>query len=301
MPLRIVLLGFGTAIVALAAVLLRHDEEGWFALAVGVGVVTFCALPGRISSSRRTTGTLVVVVVVGFIAVRSAQLLRSGANSSDLVALGAETLILTVALSLLRAHLYGIGRLVSSLGQPAQELGYARILRLDEAAVVIESELARSRRRNEPLLLIELEGRADPDAGNLPVPDYVGPTALRYLEGVHLHVRLGALLSQHARRSDVVISERVGRYLLLSPETDWPGALAMSQRVAQAAEAQLRMTLKVGIACFPDDGESMRDLLTVASQRVNAAVEQATTLRAAAPMSEAERTPSETHREAVAP
>jgi hypothetical protein len=45
----------------------------------------------------------------------------------------------------------------------------------------------------------------------------------------------------------------------------------------------------------------MRDLLTVASQRVNAAVEQATTLRAAAPMSEAEQTPSETHREAVAP
>ena len=81
---------------------------------------------------------------------------------------------------------------------------------------------------------------------------------------MHLHARLGALLSQHARRSDVVISERVGRYLLLSPETDWPGALAMSQRV-------------------------------------NAAVEQATTLRAAAPMSEAERTPSETHREAVAP
>ena len=150
------------------------DEEGWFALGVGVGVVMFATLPGRISSSRHTTGALLVVIVVGFIAVRSAQLLTSAANSSDLVALGAETLILTVALSLLRAHLYGIGRLVSSLSQPAQELGYARILRFDEAAVVIESELARNRRRNEPLLLIELEGRTDPDTGDFSVPDYVG-------------------------------------------------------------------------------------------------------------------------------
>ena len=61
------------------------------------------------------------------------------------------------------------------------------------------------------------------------------------------------------------------------------------------------MTLKVGIVSFPDDGDSMRDLLTVASQRVNASVEEATTLPAAAPTSETERALSATDRQVVAP
>ena len=74
--------------------------------------------------------------------------------------------------------------------------------------------------------------------------EYGGPSSIRYLEGVYLQARLGLLLSQHARRSDVVISERNGRYLVLSAETDAAGALAMSNRVAQAVHAQLGTTAR---------------------------------------------------------
>jgi hypothetical protein len=108
---------------------------------------------------------------------------------------------------------------------------------------------------------------------------------IRYLEGVYLQARLGVLLSQHARRSDVVISERNGRYLVLSAETDAPGALAMSNRVAQAVHSQLGTTVAVGIASFPDDGQSFRDLLTVASGRCSSSFES-TTPPAAAPVVE---------------
>ncbi len=75
------------------------------------------------------------------------------------------------------------------------------------------------------------------------------------------------------------MTERNGRYLVLSAETDAAGALAMSNRVAQAAHSQLGTTLVVGIASFPDDGQSFRDLLTVASDRCSSSFESTTRAR----------------------
>ena len=85
-----------------------------------------------------------------------------------------------------------------------------------------------SRRRNEPLFLAEFADR-DCRVHRGSVRSRVRRAeSIRYLEGVYLQARLGLLLSQHAGRSDVVISERNGRYLVLSAETDAAGALAMS-------------------------------------------------------------------------
>ena len=79
-------------------------------------------------------------MVVGFLAVRSTQLIVRGTDASGSLGLGAEVLVLSTLLLLLRAHFYGIGRLVESLSQPPPD-GYARILHSHEASGVIESEL----------------------------------------------------------------------------------------------------------------------------------------------------------------
>ncbi len=131
MAIRSALVALGTSIVALAAALLlltRYDHEVWLVLAVGIGVVAFAAVPRRVASARRASAAIVVGLVVGFLAVRSTQLIVRGSDTSNLLALGAELLVLSTLLLLLRAHFYGIGRLVESLSQPQPELGYARIL-----------------------------------------------------------------------------------------------------------------------------------------------------------------------------
>ena len=251
-----------------------RNNEGWFALSVGVGLLVFSALPPRVASARRLTRALLVALVGTYAAARSVDLVARGADASDVVLLCAQTLILCVALGLLRAYLSGIGRLITSLAQAPEDLGYARVLELGQASSLIESELARSRRREESLTFIELRSRAALDRATIAAQDYFGPSSIRYLERVYLRARLGVLLSQHARRSDVVISEPNGGYLILSPEADERGARAMSHRVAQAARSELGMTISVGIASFPDDGESLRDLLAVASDRAGDGAEQ---------------------------
>ena len=303
MTIRSALVALGTSIVVLAAALLLltgHDHEVWLVLAAGIGVVAFSAVPRRVASARRATAAIVVGLVVGFLAVRSTQLIGRGTDASELLVLGAEVLVLSTLLLLLRVHFYGIGRLVESLSQPPPELGYARILHAHEASDVIESELARSRRRNEPVFLVEFANRESHDIAGPAAREYGGPSSIRYLEGVYLQARLGVLLSQHARRSDVVISERNGRYLVLSAETDAPGALAMSNRVAQAVHSQLGTTVAVGIASFPDDGQSFRDLLTVASGRCSSSFES-TTPPAAAPVVESASPPTVVAPQAVGP
>ncbi len=279
MTIRSALTALGTTMVALAAALLllpRHDHEVWLVLAVGIGVIAFSTIPRRVASARRPTAAIVASLVVGFVALRAAQVVARGTSASALLALGAEILILSSLLLLLRAHFYGIGRLVESLSQPPPELGYARILRVDEASGVIESELARSRRRNEPLFLVEFASRDWRDVEGPSAREYGGPSSIRYLERIYVQARLGVLLAQHARRSDVVICERSGRYLVLSADTDADGALAMSNRVVQAVHSQLDMTVAVGIASFPADGQSFRDLLAVASDRCTMAFESTT-------------------------
>jgi hypothetical protein len=286
MTIRFVIALLGAAITSLAVALLvigTRADEGWFVLAFGAGLFAIAALPRPLADNRALTTGLLAVVVIAFLIVRTTQLVQDGAEISDAVVVGLEAVLLAVVLTIVRDYLCGLGRLVTSLSQPSPNGGYARVLDLEEATFAVESELARSRRHKEPLLFLELEGRRTLEFTSTRATPYLSPRSVRYLERLYVHGRLGELLAQHARRSDLVICERTGRYVVVSPGTDPRGALAMAQRVMQAARSELGIALDVGIAAFPDDGETFSEILLVASQRATGEIEAATA-RAPAPV-----------------
>jgi hypothetical protein len=288
MTIRFVVAVLGAAIASLGVALLlvgARADDGWFVLTLGSGLFAIAVLPRSVTDKRAVTTALIAFIVLFFACVRATQLTRTGTDLSDVIVVGVEAVILAVVLAIVRDYLCGLGRLASSLAQPALGSGYARVLELQEAANIVESELARSRRHKEPLLVLELEGRRALEFTSTRATPYLSPRSVRYLERLYVQGRLGELLAQHARRSDVVIRERNGRYIVVSPGTDARGALAMAKRVMQAARSELGVALDIGIATFPDDGDTFPDIVLVASQRATGEIETAT-LRASMPVVE---------------
>lgn len=128
-----------------------------------------------------------------------------------------------------------------------------------------ERELARARRYERPFTLAYADVR-----GLKRVNDTKG-----HLAGDALLKQAAALLTASARADDLV--GRIGgdELALLLPEQSSDGATALTERIKdelpasrEAAGVDARWDLTVGTATFPEDGETIEELLEVADRRL---------------------------------
>jgi diguanylate cyclase (GGDEF)-like protein/PAS domain S-box-containing protein len=127
---------------------------------------------------------------------------------------------------------------------------------LDDA---LQAEIARAVREREPLSLMMLDidhfKRVNDSHGH-----QTGDEVLRMLAGI---------LRSEARRTDVACRYGGEEFVLLLPKMNIESARARAERWRQmfaemdvpVESGQLRCTLSVGIAAFPDHGNSAEDLL----------------------------------------
>lgn len=73
------------------------------------------------------------------------------------------------------------------------------------------------------------------------------------------------MLKKNLRLYDKVIDHSYRRYHVLLPQTDKQGADAVKERVLKLAQAYSWGDLMVGVAVFPEDGETANLLLTKAA------------------------------------
>jgi len=139
---------------------------------------------------------------------------------------------------------------------------------LDNAACILERcerELSRARRYGQPLscLLIDIDNfKAVNDSYGHPVGNEV-------LRG------LAQLLRQSVRGSDAVGRYGGEEFLLLLPQTDQSGAMALGERLRRTIEkhsfkvglAVVRVTVSIGVATFPSRGVMGRETLFLAVDR----------------------------------
>jgi diguanylate cyclase (GGDEF)-like protein len=139
----------------------------------------------------------------------------------------------------------------------------------------VERELARASRHNRPLALAYLDVR-----GLKAVNDGDG-----HLAGDALIQRVAGLLSESARAGDVVARLGGDEFALLLPEQSAKEAAIVRDRLlAQVPDCRAAIgteypwNLTVGIAAYPEDGESFETLLAAADRRLYA--QRGTCLRA---------------------
>lgn len=77
---------------------------------------------------------------------------------------------------------------------------------------------------------------------------------------------MAGVLNGVKRETDIVARYGGDEFALVLPETDQAGALALAERIREAVRQQCggQMSVSVGVACCPDDGDALEPLVQAA-------------------------------------
>jgi GGDEF domain-containing protein len=135
---------------------------------------------------------------------------------------------------------------------------------LDAENQRIKIELTRSRRYHRPLsvVVIEVESEAEKITREM----------LRSIQHDLLSrfttARVGQIIDDRIRQTDLVLRDQKGRFIVLCPETDFSSAVLLAKRISQAIKERTNLGVLWGVAAFPDEALTFEDLLQKARERL---------------------------------
>ena len=135
---------------------------------------------------------------------------------------------------------------------------------IEEEQQRIKIELTRSRRYHRPLSLVMIESVGADDK-----------VAIEMLKGIQhdlmnrfTSARVGQIIDDRIRQTDLVLRDYRGRFVVLCPETDLASAELLAKRIVQAVKERTDLLVLFGVAAFPDEALTFDDLLHTASERL---------------------------------
>lgn len=135
---------------------------------------------------------------------------------------------------------------------------------LAEESQRIKIELARSRRYHRPLSLMMIE--SEPDERKLTTEML---RSIQYdLTNRFISARVGQIINDKIRQTDLMMKDRRGRYIVLCPETDLANITELTKRIAQAIQERTDIRVRWGVAAFPEEALTFEDLLNTARERL---------------------------------
>lgn len=144
-----------------------------------------------------------------------------------------------------------------------------------EAGDLIQSEMNRVRRYDRPLSVIVAS--MDTQSSQLSLPRLI-EEAHRLLAKRFVNARLAGIVRKELRRMDLILGDYDnGRVIAICPEVNNQSTARLIERIRNAVQEDLEISVKVGAASFPEGALNFEDLVIQAEQH------------AALPPSEAER------------
>jgi hypothetical protein len=141
---------------------------------------------------------------------------------------------------------------------------------VDSESKRIKIELTRSRRYNRPLGLVIIE--AEPDdrrAAREMLKSIQHDLTARFTSA-----RIGQIIDDRIRQTDLELKDRSGRFIVLCPETELASAIMLGTRIALAVEARTDLHILWGCAAFPEEALTFDDLLAKARERLARSVSE---------------------------
>jgi len=80
--------------------------------------------------------------------------------------------------------------------------------------------------------------------------------------------RVGQIIDDRIRQTDLVLKDYKGRFVVLCPETDFASASLLAKRISQAIEERISLRVLWGAASFPEEALTFDDLLQKARERL---------------------------------
>lgn len=128
----------------------------------------------------------------------------------------------------------------------------------------IKIELTRSRRYHRPLSIAVIA--AEPaDEG---MTKEMGKSIQHDLLMQFSSARIGQIIDERIRQTDLVLRDHKGRFIVLCPETDFSNISLLAERISQSIREKTALRVRWGVAAFPDEALTFDDLLQKAESRL---------------------------------
>lgn len=127
----------------------------------------------------------------------------------------------------------------------------------------IKIELTRSRRYHRPLSLVVIE----PEPTEVKIAREMLKSIQNDLLSRFTSARVGQIIDDRIRQTDLVLRDHKGRFIILCPETDFESATHLAKRMARSIEERTDLQIHWGVAAFPDEALTFDDLLHKARDR----------------------------------
>ena len=146
-----------------------------------------------------------------------------------------------------------------------------RALLFEEAAKVIQTELARSRRYNRPLSLVIIEPEQDAVGAEFQPVSRVntGQEIQKQLARRYVMAQIAEILDKEARNTDTIVKQdKPDRFIILCPETQTSNTNPLIRRVVEKTRAQVGVQVGFGVAAFPEEAMTFEELLQKAEEKM---------------------------------
>ncbi len=137
-----------------------------------------------------------------------------------------------------------------------------RTLDLTMASDAINTEMNRSRRYSRPLSVLLFQITRTPSVSN-------------QFEGVEkdlfshfMAAKIGRIINEHARQTDLIMRDYDYRFIVLCPETNEQSALVLAQRIYQSIAEVIDRQTVWSTASFPSEALSFDELFEIAVSRL---------------------------------
>jgi len=139
-----------------------------------------------------------------------------------------------------------------------------RAQELDEASNRVKLEFTRSRRYHRPLsmLLMEVDPETHKENG-MALKDIQTDIVNRFTSA-----RIGQIIDDRIRQTDLVLRDRQWCYVIICPETDYSNVLMLARRISQTVKEKTGYSILWGIAGFPEEALTFEDLMRKARERL---------------------------------
>jgi len=128
----------------------------------------------------------------------------------------------------------------------------------------IKVELTRSRRYQRPLSLLMIE--VEPDIEQ--TASAIARTIQHDLMNRFSFARVGQVIDDLIRQTDLFLKDRRGRYVILCSETRLPEVELFANRISEAVKEKTGLRMFWGYASFPDEALTFEDLMQKARERL---------------------------------
>ncbi len=128
----------------------------------------------------------------------------------------------------------------------------------------IKVEITRSRRYHRPLSLVIMESETEGEKSTRAMLKSIQHD----LSSRFASARVGQIIDDRIRQTDLLLRDHRGRFIIVCPETDLSNATLLAKRISQSVKEKIDLDVYWGVAAFPEDALTFEDLLHMARERL---------------------------------